>query len=151
MVMKIEMVPSYRIVYIRHTGPYGTGNVQTMERMKAWAKAHHLMDDSSIILGIAQDDPQETSPEDCRYDACLVIFDEYRVDDGTVDQATLAGGKYAVFEIDHTAQAVEIAWRDIGPKLAAHELLMDKARPVIERYAAAMIRNHRCEICVPVC
>lgn len=30
----IEMIPSYKVAYIRRTGPYGSENVQIIEQLK---------------------------------------------------------------------------------------------------------------------
>lgn len=76
----IEMIPSYKVAYIRRTGSYGSENVQIMEQLKSWAREKNLLNESSIILGIAQDNPKFTESKDCRYDACLVISDEFKVD-----------------------------------------------------------------------
>jgi DNA gyrase inhibitor GyrI len=70
--------------YIRHIGPYGINNVQTMEELKKWAKFNHLFNDEAIILGIAQDNPEATKPENCRYDTCIVVSSDYSVIDGYV-------------------------------------------------------------------
>ena len=43
MKMNIEVMPSCSIAYIRQTGAYGKGNVETMEQLKHWAKANNLM------------------------------------------------------------------------------------------------------------
>jgi len=32
-----------------------------------------LLNDESIIMGIPRDNPEMTKPEDCRYDACLIV------------------------------------------------------------------------------
>ncbi|WP_238025169.1 hypothetical protein, partial [Collinsella aerofaciens] len=77
----------------------------------------------SVILGIAQDNPQMIPPEACRYDACILLPDGYPggssvggSGDGSVgDSSTekevhigsITGGKYGVFTIDHTAEAVK--------------------------------------------
>lgn len=78
--INIEMIPSYKIAYIQRTGPYGSENVQIMEQLKSWAREKNLFNESSIILGIAQDNPQFTETKDCRYDTCLVVSDEFKVD-----------------------------------------------------------------------
>lgn len=148
--MKIENVPSYSIAYIRQNGPYGACNVQTMECLKKWANSHRLLDDECIILGIAQDDPQTTKPEDCRYDACLVLSGDISIFDEPVRHGKIAAGKYAVFTIAHTAECVQKAWGEIFSELLGCGLVIDAAKPVIERYAAKMVQNHLCEICVPV-
>lgn len=148
--MIIEKLPAYRIAFIRQIGPYGTNNVQTMEELKKWAKANHLFHNESIILGIAWDNPEITKPENCRYDTCIVVPDDYTIIDSNIREGGLAGGKYAVFRINHTAEAIQNAWLGIFPELSRQGYQLDLARPIIERYAVQMVQNHRCEICVPV-
>lgn len=146
----IEMMPAYRIAYIRQVGPYGMNNVQTMEELKRWAKFNNLLNDESIILGIAQDNPETTKPENCRYDTCVVVSNDDPITGGKVIEGNIAGGKYAAFKIQHTAEAVQKAWIDIFPELLRLGYQVDEARPIIERYTARMVNHHHCEICVPV-
>ncbi|MEH7126122.1 GyrI-like domain-containing protein [Bacillus sp. JJ1773] len=148
--IKIEKIPAYLIAYIRQIGPYGINNVQTMEKLKEWAKSNHLFNDESIILGIAQDNPETTKPENCRYDTCIVVSNDYSVTDGYVREGNIAGGRYAVFKINHTAEAVQKAWIDIFPELSRQGYQFDEARPILERYVVKMVKNHLCEICVPI-
>lgn len=146
----IERMPAYRIAYIRQIGPYGIKNVQTMEELKKWAKLNHLFNDESIILGIALDNPENTRPENCRYDTCIVVSNDYSVTDNNVREGNIVGGKYAVFKINHTAEEVQKAWIDIFPELLRQGYQFDEARQIIERYKVQMVNNHHCEICVPV-
>ncbi len=150
MEIRFETIPSYKIVYIRKYGPYGDGNIQTMENLKNRARCNHLLDDTSVILGIAQDNPQTTKPENCRYDACLVVTDDSGIQDDSFSHGTVAGGRYAVFTIDHTPEAVRMAWMEIFLELQRQGHRIDAAKPVMERYAARMLKDHKCEICVPV-
>ena len=150
MKMNIETISPYRVAYLRHIGPYGIGNVQTMESLKSWAKSHNLFDENAIILGIALDNPETTKPESCRYDVCIVVSDDYSVNDGHVCQGNIAGGRYAVFTISHTAEAVQKAWFEIFPELLKQGFQFDEARPILERYIVEMVNNHFCEICVPI-
>ncbi len=145
-----EEIPSYRIAYIRQVGPYGTGNVQTMEKLKTWADSNNLLNDNSIILGIAHDNPDTTKPEDCRYDTCIVVSDDYCVNEGDINQGNIIGGNYAVFKINHTAEAVQKAWIEIFPELLRQGYQFDETRPILERYRVEMVNNHYCEICVPI-
>ncbi|MEO4052513.1 GyrI-like domain-containing protein [Solibacillus sp. CAU 1738] len=146
----IETMPPYRIAYFREIGPYGKNNARTMGKLKEWAKSNHLFNEESIIFGIAQDNPETTKPENCRYDTCIVISNDFTVTDSFVNESIIVGGKYAVFIIDHTAEAVQKAWLDIFPALTAQGYQFDVARPIIERYVVKMVNNHQCEICVPV-
>lgn len=146
----VEIIPYCKIAYIRSIGPYGADNVQTMEKLKAWAREKSLLNNDSIILGIARDDPSVTKAEDCRYDSCIVVPDEYQVDEEYVYEGEIVGGKYVSFEIEHTAEAIQKAWADIFLELSKNLYKMDHSRPVIERYAAKMIADHKCEICIPI-
>ncbi len=146
--MKLETMPSYRVAYIRRVGPYGADNGQTMEALKRWATERNLLNDQSVILGVAHDGPAVTPPERCRYDACIVVAEGYSIEGCA--EGRIASGSYAVFTVKHTAEAVQKAWLDIYPELIRHAHAPDASRPVLERYATHMVKNHLCEICVPV-
>lgn len=147
---KVETIPNYRIAYVRQTGPYGPANTQAMEKLKQWAHEKKLLTESAVILGIPQDNPETTPPEQCRYDACIVISKDYLVDThDSISEGELLGGKYAIFQINHTAEDVQKAWAGIFSELQNKGYQMDN-RPVLERYSGDMIDNHQCEICVPV-
>ncbi len=150
MTYKIEEIPTSRVAYMRQVGPYGAGNYALMEKFKEWAKANGLFEKSAVILGISQDNPEATPPENCRYDVCIVVTDNYAIANTDVNEAELPGGKYAVFTIDHTAEAVQKAWSEVFLELSAQGHQIDVSRPILERYIPAMIDNHLCEICVPI-
>ncbi|MCH1627020.1 AraC family transcriptional regulator [Ferdinandcohnia quinoae] len=145
--MKVEMIPNYRIAYVRQVGPYGPANVLAMEKVKKWAKEKNLTK-TAIFFGIPQDNPETTLPGNCRYDACIVISNDYHIDD-SVSEDELSGGKYVVFKIKHTAEDVQKAWTEIFPAIQNSEYQIDN-KPIIERYTGEMINNDYCEICVPV-
>ena len=67
-----------------------------------------------------------------------------------IQQGMNQGGKYAVFIIDHTAEAVQKAWSEIFREVSNKGYIIDFSRDIIERYAVKMIKNHKCEICVPI-
>lgn len=150
MTYKIEEMPISRVAYMRNIGPYGAGNYALMEKLKKWAKANGLFTKSAVIIGISQDNPETTPPENCRYDVCIVVADDYSITDTDVNEVELPGGRYAVFTIAHTAEAVRKAWREIFTQLSAQGRQPDFSRPILERYIPIMIENHLCEICVPV-
>jgi len=147
---KIEMIPSYKVAYIRRTGSYGSENVQIMEQLKNWAREKNLLDESSIILGITQNNPQFTEPKDCRYDVCLAISNEFKIENKYINFGKTIGGKYCVFKVDHTVDAMQKAWMEIFPELSKRNYGFDNRRPILERYAMKMINKHYCEICVPI-
>ncbi|PRX16176.1 DNA gyrase inhibitor GyrI [Orenia metallireducens] len=146
--IRIENIGECKIAYLRQIGPYGPNNIKTMEKLKDWAQAQNLFNDDAIILGIAHDNPETTSPENCRYDAAIVIYKDYQVDD-TVNVTEISGGLYATLKAKHTPKEIQNAWEQIFVELQATEYELDN-RATFERYTGAMIGNGYCEICVPV-
>jgi len=150
MTYQIEEMSKSRIAYMRRVGPYGADNYALMKKFKEWAKANSLFTASAVILGISQDNPAITPPERCHYDVGVVVSEQFTTTDTDVDVAELSGGRYAVFTIDHTAEAIQKAWGEIFVRLSAQGQQPDVSRPILERYIPAMIDKHLCEICVPV-
>ncbi|TNJ62856.1 DNA gyrase inhibitor [Paenibacillus hemerocallicola] len=146
--IKFETLPKYRIAYVRQVGPYGPANTQAMEKLKKWAKGNNLLTESAIILGIPQDNPELTLPDHCRYDACMVISKDFRVDD-SICESELSGGKYVICKIKHTAEDIQTAWHEIFPYLQSSGYQIDN-KPILERYTGEMLNNDFCEICVPI-
>ena len=150
MQLKIEVMPESRIAYMRRTGPYGEGNYALMKEFKEWAKANGLFNKSAVILGVSQDNPAVTLPQNCRYDVCTFIPEDFVIQGDGVHETKFSGGKYAVFEVAHTAEAVKTAWGKVFAQLSAKGLKPDISRAAFERYKTDMVEKHLCEICVPV-
>lgn len=150
--MKIteEILPLYQIAYIRKMGVYGEGNKEVMERLKRWAEEKDLFTDKTTILGIARDNPEITRAEECRYDTCLVLPEGYTSEEENIRKGSVEGGKYVIFEIDHTSKGVKEAWETIFQEIGRRGHKLDIDRPILERYRAEMIKEHKCELCVPV-
>ncbi len=148
--IKTEFISTCRIAYFRRYGAYGLENIHTMEKLKSWATTNNLMDNNTIILGITHDDMRITPLENCRYDACIIITDQDIKNKGDIEFGEISEGKYAVFTIPHTAEAMENAWVEIFPALYQNGYFHDNKRPILERYTAKQLANHLCEICVPI-
>ncbi|KGE19184.1 AraC family transcriptional regulator [Paenibacillus wynnii] len=146
--IKVEILPKYRIAYVRQVGPYGPGNITAMEQLKKWAKEKNLLVESAIILGIPQDNPESTLPENCRYDACIVLSNDYQMDN-SICESEVSDGKYVTCKVKHTAEDIQKAWAEIFPYLHNSGYQMDN-KPILERYTSDLIDNDYCEICVPV-
>lgn len=146
--MKIEILPKYRIAYLRQVGPYGPANKEVMEKLKQWADEKNLLTESAVIYGIPQDHPVTTLAENCRYEACIVISNDLLLDD-SVCESEQAGGEYIVCKVKHTAEDIKKAWAEIIPAILNSGYQIDN-KPIIERFSLEMINNHYCELCVPV-
>lgn len=147
---RTETMHPCSIAYIRRTGAYGTECKTVMEQLKSWARKTNNLNNDSIVLGIALDNPEVTLPESCRYDACLVVSNTFHTDDNGILTRKLGGGKYCVFTVAHTTESIQQAWSTIFTDISTLGYTIDFSRPIIERYAMKMIRKHLCEICVPI-
>ncbi len=148
MKINIEELPESRIAYFRNVGKYGENqNKELMESFKKWAQLNGVFDNSTI-LGIPQDNPEVTSKEECRYDVCLIVNKDFNVAE-PAQVGKFSGGKYAVFLLDHTKEAVSEFWRNIFTEIEKNSLLI-REQPIVERYTSQMIDNHLCEILVPI-
>ncbi|WP_368659328.1 GyrI-like domain-containing protein [Metabacillus halosaccharovorans] len=144
---KTETIPNYRVAYVRRVGPYGPENIKVIEKLKRWAREKDLLK-SAILFGIPQDNPETTQPETCRFDACIVISENYEIDE-TMSENEITGGKYLVYEVNHTAVDIQKAYKNIFLAIQNNEFEMDN-KPIIERYTGDLITNPYCDICVPV-
>lgn len=148
--MREETMAPGRLLYMRRTGAYGAENAVLMRRWKEWLKGRGLFGEDSVILAIPMDDPTWTRPERCRYDVGSIAGEIRAAEEEGVFYRELLGGKYVVFLIEHTAQAIEAAWAGCFEELQRSGYRPDNMRPVMERYAKQLVERHLCELCVPV-
>jgi DNA gyrase inhibitor GyrI len=146
--MTVENFLNCRIAYIRRIGKYGIENKETMEKIKEWAKKRQLYNKDAIIYSIMHDNPEITSPEKCRYGACIIIKKDFDIDD-SVEECDFIGGKFIVFKIIHTTEEIQKAYMEIFPKIIIEGYKIAN-RPIIERYSFKMVKDGFCEICVPI-
>ncbi|HRF60647.1 MAG TPA: GyrI-like domain-containing protein [Fimbriimonadaceae bacterium] len=96
--MKIEVktLSSMRIIALRHIGPYPQIG-GTFDRL--FGLAGPLGVPMRGVLATFLDDPDTTSPEELRSDACLIVPDDYELPATAPTELRLdsiAGGDYAV-------------------------------------------------------
>lgn len=148
--MNVISLPCCAIAYLRRTGAYGAENRAVMERLLVLAGQAGLLGPETTILSIAWDDPARTPPAACRYDACLVLQEGQTLPGSDIRYGSLPGGRYAVFSIPHTEQAVSEAWHTIDRLLLENSCTADPGCPVMERYTPAGVRKSICEFCIPI-
>lgn len=149
--MRKEELNSTEVIYMRRTGQYGEENYELMNKMKAWADERGLLTNDAVLFGIALDNPQFTKPSECRYDVCLLTSSAKDIaTEDQVETRNLCGGKYAVYTIDHTKDAVTDFWKSFPTQIANNGVEVDLSRPIMERYSVKMVANGFCEMCVPI-
>ena len=142
-----ESVNRQPMVYARRTGPYGAENAILLEKFKAWADRQGYLTNEAVLLGIAQDDMTVVSPDACRYD--VVLLGDYDTDETWIASGIFPGGRYAVIELPHTSDAVNLVWKE-GIPLLSRRYSLDFSRPIIERYQKRLVDNHLCEMLFPI-
>lgn len=144
-----ETIDTQPYIYARRIGAYGYENRALMERLKSWAAENGLMNDETVILGIARDDPSGTPPDLYRYDVCMP--GEYNTHENWIKKGIFEeSGSYVVIEMPHTTEVIQLVWKEAFSYLISKGYTLDKNRPVIERYRKALVDKHRCEMLFPV-
>ena len=115
--MTIEKLGDMQIAYMRRTGGYGEGNRQLMEQFKRYLREHALLQEDTTILGIALDDPAQIPEDRQRYDVGMILTG--REDPCGLPVRTVAGGRWAVFEVPHTEEGVSDFWGDLPQRSTA--------------------------------
>jgi AraC family transcriptional regulator len=151
--MKIETLErtAVKVFYLRYTGPFGEPLGQFWRQtVTPWLADHGLLD--CPRYGVALDNPMNTAPEKCRYDACVEVPAGLRPPGA--EETTICGGAYAVTTFKGTGADIGAAWSAFAAACFAQHTA-DRARPPFEHYPRGAAYDARsgvfaCELCFPV-
>lgn len=99
-ISEIKEVDSFNCIYIRIIDVYGSPKSYNM----AWGKLYHFAKDNELInddteyIGLCFDDPTITSPNRCRFYACITVNKKVSPT-GEFGTRQIKGGLYAVFTL----------------------------------------------------
>ena len=79
-----------------------------------------------------------------------MVVEDYSKADEDVCKGELLNGKYAVFTISHTVEAVQEFWSLVMNCLQEDNLQYDVTKPIIERYKLKLVKEDKCEFCIPI-
>jgi AraC family transcriptional regulator len=153
MEIRVIDISPVRLAYLRYTGPYGPGiGAFWNDVFNPWRAAHGLQ--NRTTYGIAQDDPRQTPPDQCRYDACVEV-DERFVAEAPAATATLPGGRHATTRYRGDAGGINAAWGEFYAQALPASGLQVLPGACFERYAADFSADENtgvfeCDLCVPV-
>ncbi|MGH7461882.1 MAG: AraC family transcriptional regulator [Longimicrobiales bacterium] len=147
-----EMAP-VRVACLHHTGPYGPPLTEFWNDI-FWPWVHAKGLGGRACYGISHDNPNVTAPEQCRYDACIEVPDDFEPD-GLASVTMLPGGRYAVSHFTGTAATIGDAWATLFRDAIPQSGLQPDERPVLEYYPPdanvdAVAGTFECKLCVPV-
>jgi AraC family transcriptional regulator len=155
MSIRVTQLPPYHVAFMRYVGPFGPHGIPELwQRFNAWMEAHGLGGPARITLGVAHDDPSITAADKTRYDACVVVPDDFRAD-RLVDLMDVAGGAYAVAEFVGGPHEIVEAWNAVFAEWLPRSGYEPDDRPCFELYRGhptvdAKQGTFRCELCLPV-
>ena len=151
-IVVIERQP-VNVVSWRYTGPLGEPLGRYWRKtVTPWLADHGLVD--CPRYGVSLDNPADTPPEKCRYDACVELPAGLTLPDAT--ETTIAGGRHALTHFRGTSGEIGAAWGAfVGAVLADPSRRIDPARYPFERYPRGAAFDSRtgvfgCELCLPV-
>jgi len=81
MEVHIEEMPAVRAAYVRRMGPYRESAHQAWEALCRWAGPRGLLTPGRMLFSISHDDPTLTAPAKLRYDACVALDPDSKVDE----------------------------------------------------------------------
>jgi AraC family transcriptional regulator len=142
-----------KVACMRYTGPSGEPLGRFWRgRVSPWLADHGLID--CPRYGISLDNPMDTPPEKCRYDACVELPPGLTLPDAP--EATIPGGQYAITFFKGTGADIGGAWGAfVGECLAKPTYRVDPQRLPFEHYPRGAAFDARtgvftCELCMPV-
>jgi len=152
--VRVQELPSQRVAYMRYVGPYGAGGIPELwSRFVTWARARGLDLEKATRLGVAHDDPAITQAEKCRYDACIVVSDDFQPD-RWVNVTDIPGGRFAVSAFTGTAHDIQGAWDRVFKTWLPNSGFQPDDRPCLEVYRGRSVDDKtgifRCDLCLPV-
>ncbi|WP_169316203.1 AraC family transcriptional regulator [Mucilaginibacter paludis] len=108
--VEIRQLPERRIAYKRVSDAFREGVVlNALDEMVKWAKRMNLFR-SETIFGMSMDDPEVTPKEKYRYEVCITLPEDFKIDpENLIDTTTLPRCKYAVTQVSGHLNLVSAA------------------------------------------
>jgi AraC family transcriptional regulator len=142
-----------RVACLRYSGPYGEALGRFWRVTVAlWLAENGVLD--CPRYGVTLDNPMNTPPDQCRYDACVEIPRGMTLPGA--EEVTIPGGRYAVTHFKGTGADIGNAWGEfVGVALRGTGSRADPSRNVIEHYPRGAYfdpktRVFSCELCLPI-
>ena len=145
----VKDMPAWHVAYVRKMGPYGKATAEAaFGELMRWAGPRGLLG-KGPAMGVYWDNPEVTTPDQCRTDACLAVEAGTKVD-APVALQDIAGGPHAVCEFNIPMTDFTAAWEEAFRWLVASGLECAD-RPCYELYHDdCRGKTCRFDICIPL-
>jgi AraC family transcriptional regulator len=149
---KVTRMAELHLAFIRHVGPYETVTDTLWHKLADWAQSKRLPLDL-VFLGIAQDAPGVTAPAKLRFDAAIVVPEQFSPE-GAVGHQVLSPGEFALTTHVGHYRTLPQAYAAIVQQAAELKRFRIGGLPAIEVYRTTRVdgaheMNHT-EIYIPV-
>ncbi len=94
--IRIEKLPDYKVIYVRHIGSYFDAT-KAWEALMDYAYKKNMIDEETLKIGISYDDPQITDEKKLRYDACITVNRTVKEKD-KIGANIIPGGLFGIYE-----------------------------------------------------
>jgi len=142
-----------RVAYLRYTGPLGDPVGRFWRAtVSPWLAENGMLD--CPRYGVTLDNPMNTPPEKCRYDACVEPPRGMTLPDA--GETTIPGGRYAIARFRGTGLEIGAAWGAfVTAVMSSSANAVDPARRPFEHYPRGAFydpktRVFSCELCLPL-
>ncbi len=154
MEVRIEDMPAVRAVYIRRAGAYGPAATRAWEALCRWAGPRGLLTPGRMLFSISHGDPEVTPAEKLRYDACIAIDANTRIDN-QVSIMELPARRVAKARYVGPGEGILGAYKAIFGEWLPESGFVPASMPAIEVYLTELGNrpdaNHFVmDICVPI-
>jgi len=104
----VREMPSCRVAYIRDIGPYDlASNMNAFNRLFRWAVDAGLTNYTvARPMAVRWNDPEITPPDECVFDACLTVPNDFE-GSGEVGIQNFPGGKYGVLHCEVALENIQ--------------------------------------------
>jgi AraC family transcriptional regulator len=155
--VEIKTLPPARVAYLRYVGPYGTaGLTRTWQRFADWCGAHGLPENGRTRYGVARDMPEVTAPNRCRYDACVEVGEDWKLDPTEqIGVQRIEGGLHACTSFFGTGIDIHQRWMHLFSVWLPSSAYEVDDRPALEMYGRESVLDpatgqFSCQLCLPV-
>ena len=111
MKVDVKAIEDMYVAYVRHVGPYPESK-QAWDQLTGWAFPKGLFQESTKVLGVCYDDPEQVPPEQIRYEACITVPDDVQ-GEGNVKTMTIKGGDYAILVHEGPYENLSQSWKHL--------------------------------------
>ncbi len=130
-------LPLLRVAFVNHVGDYWSVGT-AWQRVITWAEGQGLQTDSLRLFGLPYDDPAVTPVGKRRYDACIVLPDDFLADRHASDPAvrlkTIGGGAWAVMTHSGPYQRLEESYARLFAAWLPQSGCETRDEPCLEEY-----------------